>query len=79
MVKYFPTKVISKDEQCPYNGGYLFLQQIYHQLDIDKVCKEIIEKYKVTLDLNSMLSRPIYGRIIFPCSKHATYKLSTKL
>lgn len=78
MVKYSPTKVISKDEQRSYNGGYLFLQQIYHQLGLDKVCKEIIEKYKVTFDLNSILSRLIYGRIIFPCSKLATYQLSTK-
>ncbi|KJS18521.1 MAG: transposase, partial [Peptococcaceae bacterium BRH_c4b] len=41
LVKYSPSKVIAKDEQRSFNGGYLFLQQIYHQLGLHKICKEI--------------------------------------
>jgi transposase len=78
LVKYSPSKIITKDEQRSFNGGYLFLQQIYYQLGLHKICKEILEKYKVTYDLNSILSRLIYGRIIFPSSKLATYQLSTR-
>ncbi len=78
LVKYSPSKIITKDEQRSFNGGYLFLQQIYYQLGLHKTCKEILEKYKVTYDLNSILSRLIYGRIIFPSSKLATYQLSTR-
>ena len=29
LVKYSPTKIINKGEQHCFNGGYLFLQQIY--------------------------------------------------
>ena len=33
IVKYSPSKVIVKGEQRSFNGGYLFLQQIYHELN----------------------------------------------
>ena len=78
LVKYSPVKQITKDEQRSFNGGYLFIQKIYHELGIHKICKEISSKYKFTFDLDSILSRLIYGRIIYPSSKLATYELSKK-
>jgi len=78
IVKYSPSKVIAKDEQHSFNGGYLFLQKIYHELGLHKICKEISQKYKFDFDLDSILSRLIYGRVIFPSSKLATFQLSTK-
>jgi len=76
VVKYSPIKKINKDEQNSYNAGYLFLQQIYHDLKLHKICNEISKNYKFGFDLNSILSRLIYGRIIYPSSKLATYQLS---
>ena len=78
LVKYSPSKIINKDEQRSFNGGYLFLQKIYHELGLHKICKEISQKYKFDFDLNSILSRLIYGRVIFPSSKLATYQLSKR-
>ncbi len=78
LVKYSPSKLIDKDEQRLFNGGYLFLQKIYHELKLDKICKDISQKYKFDFDLDSILSRLIYGRVIFPSSKLATYELSKK-
>ena len=78
LVSYSPAKIIKKDEQRFFNGGYLFLQKIYHELGLHKICKEISQKYKFDFDLNSILSRLIYGRVIFPSSKLATYKLSKR-
>lgn len=78
MVKYSPSKLIPKDEQHSFNGGYLFLQQLYHGLGLHKISAEISRKYKFTYDLNSILSRLLYARIIYPSSKLATYQLSTK-
>ena len=78
IVKYSPAKIIKKDEQRSFNGGYLFLQKIYHELRLNKICKEISQKYKFDFDLNSILSRLIYGRVIFPSSKLATYQLSKR-
>lgn len=76
LIKFAPSKQISKDEQHSFNGGYLFLQQIYHYLGLHKICKEISNRYKFTYNLDSILSRLIYGRIIFPSSKLATCELS---
>ncbi|WP_028308507.1 IS1634 family transposase [Desulfitibacter alkalitolerans] len=78
LVKYSPTKLIKKDEQRSFKGGYLFLQKIYHELGIHKICKKISQRYKFDFDLDSILSRLIYGRVIFPSSKLATNKLSKK-
>ena len=78
IVKYSPSKVISKNQQRSFNGGYLFLQQIYHELNLHRISAEISKKYKFTFDLNAILSRLLYGRILFPSSKLATYKHSSK-
>ena len=78
MVQYSPTKLIEKDQQYSFNGGYLFLQQIYYELNLHKICRHISDKYKFSFNLNSILSRLVYGRIIFPSSKLATHQLSSK-
>jgi len=76
IVKYSPVKIIPKGEQRTFNGGYLFLQKIYHELGLDKICKTISMRHNFSFDLNSILSRLIYGRIIFPSSKLSTFELS---
>lgn len=78
LVKYFPTKQITKDEQHFFNGGYLFLQQIYYALGLHNICNVISDRHKFTYNLNSIISRLVYGRIIFPASKLATFELSKK-
>ena len=70
------SKLLEKNEQHTFNGGYLFLQKIYHDLGINKICNKIKNKYKFTYNLDNILSRLIYSRILFPASKLGTYKLS---
>ena len=76
MVPYSPNKLIPKGEQRSFNGGYLFLQKIYYQLKLNNICSKISEKHKFSFDLNDILSRLLYARILFPASKLATHKLS---
>ncbi len=78
IARYSPYKRIEKDVRRSFNGGYLFLQQIYHELKLHKLCKEISQKYKFKFNLDSILSRLIYGRILFPLSKLATFEESKK-
>ena len=73
------SKLINKDEQILLNGGYLFLQQLYHQLGLHKICKNIASKHKFTFDLDSILSRLVYGRILVPSSKLNTFEESKQL
>ena len=78
MVKYQPTKIIEKNVQNFFNAGYLFLESLYYQLGLHNITKIISQKYKFSYDLNSILSRLIYSRIIYPSSKLATFELSKK-
>ena len=79
LIKKYPLNIIQKDEQNSFNCGYLFLEKIYYELGLNKVCESLKEKYSFKYDLNNILSRLLYGRIIFPSSKLATYNLSKKL
>lgn len=51
-------------------------KKLGNEQEIDKICKYVSDKYKFEYDLNSILSRLLYGRIIYPSSKLATYNLS---
>ncbi|WP_017754390.1 IS1634 family transposase [Calidifontibacillus oryziterrae] len=79
IVKYNQSKLIEKDKQRSFNGGYLFLQKIYHQLGLHRICQEISSKYKFAFNLDSILSRLIYGRILYPSSKLNTCQQSKRL
>lgn len=79
IAKYSPSRLLKKDVQFSFNGGYLFLQKIYHDLGIHNICSEIKKKHKFNFNLDSILSRLIYGRILFPGSKLSTYELSSEL
>ena len=78
LIKKSPSKIISKNEQFCFNVGYVFLQDLYHSLGLNDICNEITDKYRFKYDLNSILSRLIYSRIIYPSSKLATFELSKK-
>ncbi len=79
LVKYSQSKQIDKNVQRSFNGGYLFLQQLYHTLGLNKICDNISNKYKFEFNLDSILSRLVYGRILFPSSKLNTYQESNNL
>ncbi|HBH12506.1 MAG TPA: IS1634 family transposase [Clostridiales bacterium] len=79
LVRYNQSEPIKKDVQVSFNGGYLFLQKLYHQLGLHKICHEISGRYKFTFDLDAILSRLIYGRILFPSSKLNTFQQSKRL
>ena len=74
--KYSPIKIIEKDKNTTFNIGYLFLQKIYKELKLDKICKQISKKYKFEYDLDSILSRLIYTRILEPSSKLSSFESS---
>lgn len=79
LVSYNPCAIIEMGIRTCYNGGYLFLQDIYHKLGIHKMCREISERYNFDYDLHSILSRLVYGRVIHPASKIATVDFADTL
>ncbi len=75
---YSQNKLIPKNFIINYNVGYLFLQKIYYNLKLNEICTAISDKYQFKFDLNDILSKLIYGRIIFPSSKLKTLEDSNK-
>ena len=72
-------KVVDADVRLAFNAGYLFLQQIYYQLGLPSICKKIKKDSSFEYDLDNILSRLIYGRILFPSSKLSCYEQSQEL
>lgn len=75
---YSQNKLLNKNENNDFNIGYLFLQDIYYKLGLNNICNEITDKYQFKFDLNDILSKLIYSRILFPASKLKTLELSKK-
>ena len=71
VVKLKPGVLVGKGEQRNYNGGYLFLQKIYYELGLDYVCKKIEKKHRNRFDLNGILSRLLYTRLLYPVLRAA--------
>ena len=78
LVKYSPAKRLKKDEQHAFHGGYLFLQKLFFELGLPAICRTITERHAFSYDLESILSRLLYARILFPASKRATLSLATR-
>ena len=79
IIRKDPSKIINKNIQTSFNVGYLFLQDIYYKLKLDKICNKIAEQYQFKFDLNEILSKLIYSRVLFPASKLKTLELSKRL
>ena len=77
--KFVPSKLQAKDLQTSYHCGYLFLQKIYHELGLHKISADISKRYKFEYDLDNILSRLIYGRVLNPTSKLGTMEYAKKL
>ena len=79
LIPFNTNVVISKDSSFRFNVGYLFLQRIYYRLGLPAVCRRIKKEEDFSYDLNAILSRLIYGRILFPSSKLSCFEQSKKL
>jgi transposase len=73
-ITYSTNKQIEKDVDNLFDGGYMFLQKIFYDLGLDKICKSISKRYSFKYDLTDILSVLINGRILFPKSKSATFE-----
>ena len=79
LIKFYDeNKILDLDLENSFNVGYLFLQDIYYSLEINKICETIKNKYQFHYDLNNILSNLVYSRFIYPSSKLKTLDLSKK-
>ena len=58
-ITFHADRQLDFDKQTFFRGGYLFLQSIYYQLQIHKICRKLKTKYKqhsVNTHINHTLS-----------------------
>ena len=60
--------------QKTYNCGYLFLQKVYYSLSLDRICRDVASRHFFSYDLNDILSKLVYARILYPSSKLSSHK-----
>jgi len=78
-VEFSQGKQIAMGERVSFNGGYLFLQKMFHELGLDKICNNISKKYEFQYDLSSVLANLIYARILSPSSKLSSFEYMQEL
>ena len=76
ITKKSPVKRLEMGQRRLWNGGYLFLQSIYHALGIHELCETIAKRHAFEYDLDAILSRLIYNRILYPGSKRSCWESS---
>lgn len=79
LIPFNSSAVIPQDKRLGFNAGYLFLQQIYYKLGIPTICSKIKKENSFEYSLDAVLSRLIYGRILFPSSKLSCFEQSQEL
>ena len=73
-----PDTLIPKDEQRTFIAGYLFLQDIYYDLKMRNVFRNIKNRHKYQFDLDAIFSDLIYARVLEPGSKASSYLTAMK-
>lgn len=66
-------------KQNSFNAGYLFLQKIYYQLGLPGICRKVKKEHSFDYNLDAILSRLVYGRILYPSSKLSCMEQSKTL
>ena len=61
LIPFHADRQLDYGKQVFYRGGYLFLQSIYYQMQMNKICRKLKQKYKFKYDINTILSDLIYG------------------
>lgn len=78
-IEFSEGQQLSFGQQTTFKGGYLFLQKLYHEIGLDKICSDISKKYRFEYDLSAVLSGLIYARILSPSSKLSSYEFLQQL
>lgn len=78
LIPFHADRQLDYEKQVFYRGGYLFLQYIYYQMQMNKICRKLKSKYKFKYDMNAILADLIYARILEPSSKRSSYKTASE-
>ena len=64
-------------KQSSFNIGYLFPEMVYHQLKLDKICRDISLQHKISYNLSDVLKMLVTTRLIAPASKLSSFEYAS--
>ena len=73
-VKLSPTRRIKPEDRRIFHGGDLFLQPFFSRLGFKEICDSIKSRAKFKFNLEDIIAKLVYGRILFPDSKLSTWR-----
>lgn len=78
LIPFHADRMLDYHQQRFFEGGYLFLQSVYYELKLDRICRKIKARHNYEYDLNAILSDLIYTRILAPGSKRSSFQAAKK-
>ena len=69
-------KLIDSNNTRLYKAGYLFIQKMYYQMNMDNVFRNIRNRNEYEYDLNAIFSDLVFTRLIEPSSKYSSYEIA---
>ena len=64
---------IPEEQERYFHVGYLFLQQLCTELQLDNICRKIRDCHKFSYDVYTILTDLVYARILSSFSKLSSY------
>ncbi len=74
IIEYNPNSKMEFNEDKLFNLGYLFIQKIYHELELHQLMNSIAKKYKITFNINEIFLTLCNTRILYPGSKKSSFE-----
>ncbi|MBS4457057.1 IS1634 family transposase [Tuanshanicoccus lijuaniae] len=74
--QYDTKRLIKLGESNGFDVGQLFLDKIFYELKLDKLCKTLKGSSKISFDLTAILKMLISTRILYPGSKRSSLTLA---
>lgn len=78
LIRMSSNRIIDKNDNRSFDGGYLFLQSLYYDLRFDNTFRNIRNRNEFEYDIDAIFSDLVYARILNPGSKYNSYEVSKR-
>ena len=76
-VTFTEDRQLDLGKQSSFNIGYLFPKMVFHQLKLDKICRDVSCQHKISYNLSDVLKMLIATRLIAPASKLSSFEYAS--
>lgn len=78
IVSFDADRKIDRKNENRKNFGHVVFSKIYHELELDRFFSNKQRHEKFKFNSNSIMKVLLYGRLLYPCSKKATFEIKDR-